>query len=348
MFGTGRRPRPFFLPGVMAVAQESTASVSDVATFWVRVFSWSMIAVLAVFLASNYLVTTRDWPGIANIFLQESAGSLAWIQLAAYLAGFAAAAIYVLSSRAQTLRADSALISDANIFLIRAFFWAVLLIGLVDMMVSFLRVEGLLVGVVGEEMTKKLGRPQFRGTYLHMPLIGAGLVIAAFTRTLGFIWLTLLIVVAELAIVITRFVFSYEQAFMGDLVRFWYGALFLFASAYTLLEEGHVRVDVFYTNFTSKKKGLVNVFGSILLGLSFSWTIILIGMGSKSAMINMPIAKFEVSQSGYGLYVKYLLAAFLAVFAITMAIQFVSYFLAAVADYRGEPGKRQPEAAPTH
>ena len=332
----------------MAVAQESTASVSDVATFWVRVFSWSMIAVLAVFLASNYLVTTRDWPGIANIFLQESAGSLAWIQLAAYLAGFAAAAIYVSSSRAQTLRADSALISDANIFLIRAFFWAVLLIGLVDMMVSFLRVEGLLVGVVGEEMTKKLGRPQFRGTYLHMPLIGAGLVIAAFTRTLGFIWLTLLIVVAELAIVITRFVFSYEQAFMGDLVRFWYGALFLFASAYTLLEEGHVRVDVFYTNFTAKKKGLVNVFGSILLGLTFSWTIILIGMGSKSAMINMPIAKFEVSQSGYGLYVKYLLAAFLAVFAITMAIQFVSYFLAAVADYRGEPGKRQPAAAPTH
>ena len=69
---------------------------------------------------------------------------------------------------------------------------------------------------------------------------------------------------------------------MGDLVRFWYGALFLFASAYTLLEEGHVRVDVFYTNFTSKKKGLVNVFGSILLGLSFSWTIILIGMGMVS------------------------------------------------------------------
>ena len=332
----------------MAVAQESTPNVSDVATFWVRVFSWCMIAVLAVFLASNYLVTTRDWPGIASIFSHESAGSLAWIQFAAYFSGFAAAAIYVLSSRAQTLRADSALISDANIFLVRAFFWAVLLIGLVDMVVSFLRVEGLLVGVVGEEMTKKLGRPQFRGTYLHMPLMGASLVIAAFTRTLGFIWLTLLIVVAELAIVITRFVFSYEQAFMGDLVRFWYGALFLFASAYTLLEEGHVRVDVFYTNFTAKKKGFVNAFGSIFLGLSFSWTIILIGMGSKSAMINMPIAKFEVSQSGYGLYVKYLLAAFLAVFAITMAIQFVSYFLAAVADYRGEPGKRQLEAPPAH
>jgi len=38
-------------------------------------------------------------------------------------------------------------------------------------------------------------------------------------------------------IVISRFIFSYEQAFMADLVRFWYGALFLFASAYTLLED---------------------------------------------------------------------------------------------------------------
>ena len=98
----------------MAVAQESTASVSDVATFWVRVFSWSMIAVLAVFLASNYLVTTRDWPGIASIFFQESAGFLVWAQLAAYFAGVAAAGIYVLSSRAQTLRAGSALVWGVN------------------------------------------------------------------------------------------------------------------------------------------------------------------------------------------------------------------------------------------
>ena len=70
--------------------------------------------------------------------------------------------------------------------------------------------------------------------------MGLSLIIAYFTRTLGFIWLALLIVVAELQIVVARFVFSYEQAFMADLVRFWYGAMFLFASAYTLLAEGHV------------------------------------------------------------------------------------------------------------
>ena len=327
----------------MTAAQETTG-VSYIATFWVRLFSWFMLAILAVFLVNNYLAVTQDWPGISPVFRQGKAGALAWIQVAAYIAGLAGAFIYVQSTRSQTLRADSVMISDGNAFLIRAFFWAVLLIGLADMVVSFLRVEGLLAGVVGEDLTKKLGRQQFRGTYLHLPMLGVALVTAAFTRTLGFIWLSLLIVVAELAIVITRFVFSYEQAFMGDLVRFWYGALFLFASAYTLLQEGHVRVDIFYTNFTARKKGLVNAFGSILLGLSFSWTILLIGMKDKSAMINMPIAKFEISQSGYGLFVKYWMAGFLAVFAITMAIQFVSYFLDAVADYRKEPGKQLPEA----
>ena len=40
---------------------------------------------------------------------------------------------------------------------------------------------------------------------------------------------------------------------MGDLVRYWYAGLFLFASAYTLFEDGHVRVDVFYTNYPENK-----------------------------------------------------------------------------------------------
>ena len=175
-----------------------------------------------------------------------------------------------------------------------------------------------------------------------------GIIIGLFTRTLGFTWLTILIVAAELMIVISRFIFSYEQAFMSDLVRFWYGALFLFASAYTLLEEGHVRVDVFYAGFASKTKGLVNAVGSIVLGMSLCWVILLVGMGSKSSIINSPVIYFEVTQSGFGMYVKYMMAAFLGIFAISMMIQFVSYLLDAVADYRGDPGKRTPAAPGAH
>ena len=75
----------------MGVAQEPTASISDVATIWVRVFSWGMLAVLAVFLVNNYLITTKDWPGILPVFQDGTVGSLAWVHLAAYFIGLVAA-----------------------------------------------------------------------------------------------------------------------------------------------------------------------------------------------------------------------------------------------------------------
>ncbi|MDP7517759.1 MAG: TRAP transporter small permease subunit [Arenicellales bacterium] len=311
----------------------------------VRLFSWILLAAVAVFLVNNILSLVFGWAGISPVFFAKEPGAPSWIQLSVYGAGFIGALVYVLFSRQRSLRADGFLISDISAFLVRAAFWIVLLVGVGDMIVSFVRVEGWLPVFVGEDIARSLGRPSYRGIYVHCPLMILSVVIAAFSRSLGFIWLTLLIVVAELAIVFTRFIFSYEQAFMGDLVRFWYGALFLFASAYTLLEEGHVRVDVFYSGYSNKRKALVNAFGSIFLGLSMCWTIMIVGMGNKMAIINMPVVNFEVSQSGYGMYVKYLMAAFLGVFAVTMAVQFVSYFLDSVADYRGEPGKRKPASS---
>jgi TRAP-type mannitol/chloroaromatic compound transport system permease small subunit len=190
-------------------------------------------------------------------------------------------------------------------------------------------------------MAKDLGRSHYRGPTVHLPLLLLGFVFGAFTRTLGFHWLALLIVIAELAIVITRFIFSYEQAFMGDLVRFWYAALFLFASAYTLLQEGHVRVDVFYSGMKERSKGFVNAFGAIFFGITLCWTIIIIGLGGKSAIIYGPLANYEVSQSGFGMYTKYLMAGFLGVFAITMLLQFIAQFLESCADYRRLPGARK-------
>ncbi|WP_205470553.1 hypothetical protein [Breoghania sp. L-A4] len=203
----------------------------------VRLFGWTVLAVLAVFLINNYLNYWQDLPGVAPV-LNGGAPLLSWVQLALYGAGAGLAMFYVFTHRGVTLRQDSQRISDINAFLIRAAFWAVLLVGLADMVISFLRVEGLLDGLVGHAIAGDLGRSHWRGTYIHMPLIALSIGLAAVTRTLGFPWLALLVVGAELLIVLGRFIFSYEQAFMADLVRFWYAALFLFASAYTLLEEG--------------------------------------------------------------------------------------------------------------
>jgi TRAP-type mannitol/chloroaromatic compound transport system permease small subunit len=159
-------------------------------------------------------------------------------------------------------------------------------------------------------------------------LILISFVIGYFTRTVGFIWLAVLVVGSEFSIVLSRFIFEYEQAFQGDLVRFWYSALYLFASAYALMHEGHVRVDVLYTGFTERKKAWTNSIGSLVLGIPLCLLVIFLGLSSKASIINGPVLSFEITQQGSnGLYLLYLMAIYLAVFAVSMLIQFTSYFM---------------------
>ena len=307
-------------------------------------------AVAFVFTLCNYLIFWRGWPGLEGLFghlgvlgyesrgsgLDAAGAALGWLQFAAYAAAVAVPFVYAWW-RGRPMHSDAEILSAAAAYIARAAFWGVLLVGLVDMAISFLRVEGLLVGAVGAELAESLGKSRFRGEFVHFPLIGVALIVAALTRSIGFTWLAFLIVLAELQIVIARFVFSYEQAFMGDLVRFWYAALFLFASAYTLLHEGHVRVDVLYTGFSARGKAWTNALGAALLGVPLCWVILVRGLGDKSNLINAPLLSFEVSQSGYGMYVKYLMAGFLLVYALSMLAQFLSQFLSSAATLLDEP-----------
>jgi len=171
-----------------------------------RCFAWCMIASVSAFLLNNYLNYWRGWPGPSSVFANATALSL--VQAALYVLAWASAIAYVLRTPGRPLRAESETIYGIVRFIVRAAFWAVLLIGLADMVVSFLRVENFLPGLVGEKMTFDLSRSSFRGTYVHFPMIiiGTGIAISR-PRTLGFTWLALLVVVAELLIVFSRFVF---------------------------------------------------------------------------------------------------------------------------------------------
>jgi len=70
------------------------------------------------------------------------------------------------------------------------------------------------------------------------------------------------------------------------------------------------------------------------------------GMWTRASSLNSPMVSFEISQSGYGLYVKYLMAGFMIVFAVSMVAQFCSYILNSLADLRDEPGAGE-DLAPT-
>ena len=309
---------------------------------FLRVLSYSILVFTFIFLANNVLTIWFDWPGLKKLFahhglfgfkklntpLEGSVLNLSYIQLSFYFISFIAVVYFVLKSINQTLETDAKILTNITAYIVRSSFWAVLIVGIADFLISFLVVEKLAEPIFNEAIKINLVIPTFRITFIHFPLILISFVIGYFTRSVGFIWLAVLVVGSEFLIVLSRFIFEYEQAFQGDLVRFWYAALYLFASAYALIHEGHVRVDVLYTGFSVRKKAWTNAIGSFVFGIPLCLIILFLGMGGKASIINGPVISFEITQQGSnGLYLLYLMAVYLAVFAVTMLIQFTSYFM---------------------
>lgn len=319
------------------------ASKLEFENYLYRFLGWLVIWGLLAFFIEKFLMVAFNFP-VFSAYAEKN-----WffiIQLGIYSSAIIMAVISVVFRPVRSLRDEASTVHEINAFIIRACFWVVLLTGIFDAAIALMRVEGLLVLFLEKGLAASLGYSSFVAPYVHFPLLLIGVILATKTRTLGFHWLALLIVLAELLIVISRFVFSYEQALMGDLVRYWYAALFLFSSAYTLYDEGHVRVDLLYTNFSKQRKGFFNALGCIFWGASTCLVILVIGMGSNQSIVNSPLKVFEVSQAGnIGMFIKYQMAVFIAIFAGTMLIQFVSYFLESIADMRGEPGERNVQPA---
>lgn len=77
-------------------------------------------------------------------------------------------------------------------------------------------------------------------------------------------WLVLIMVLMQFAIVVLRYVFGIGSLAMYELVVYMHGLLFMMAAAYTLAEDGHVRVDIFYRGAAPRRQALVNIIGVLV------------------------------------------------------------------------------------
>ena len=322
-------------------------------TIFYSAFALSVVSISFSFVINNFLIYWLNFPEIFNLFIdfQEYNNDLIkknifkyLLQLVIYFAPLVYIIKYLLQlfiyfaplicifkltfSNIYTIKFYSNSLKLLSAYIIRTAFYIVLVVGLVDYIISFLRVEGLLKILLTDKFALNLGISSFRGTYIHLPIIVICSIISLFIKeNLSFKWLSFMIVISEFLIVITRFIFSYEQSFMSDLVRMWYSALFLFASSHALITEGHVRVDVLYSQMKKKKQSLMNMIGCIFLGIPLCWTILGCGLWTKYSSINSSLISFEVYQQGFGMYVKYIMVGFLLIFALSMIVQFMAYFL---------------------
>jgi len=81
----------------------------------------------------------------------------------------------------------------------------------------------------------------------------------------GASWLTLLMALSTFVIVVLRYGFNTGWIWMQESVVYMHGALFMLAAGYTLLREGHVRVDIFYRPQSRTYKAVIDLLGAVLL-----------------------------------------------------------------------------------
>ncbi len=77
-------------------------------------------------------------------------------------------------------------------------------------------------------------------------------------------WLALAMVLVMFVIVVLRYAFQFGSIAMQESVMYLNALVFTLGAAYTLKEQGHVRVDVFYNRFSERTRQLVDIFGTSL------------------------------------------------------------------------------------
>jgi len=77
-------------------------------------------------------------------------------------------------------------------------------------------------------------------------------------------WLTLLMVFVTFVIVVMRYVFGTGLIWLQESVTWMHAVVFMLGAAYTLQQEQHVRVDIFYRKMTDKQRAWVNLFGVLV------------------------------------------------------------------------------------
>ncbi len=76
-------------------------------------------------------------------------------------------------------------------------------------------------------------------------------------------WLTLFMVVVTFVIVVMRYVFDAGLIWLQESVIWMHAVVFMMGAAYTLQQEDHVRVDIFYRTMSVKGRAWVDLAGVI-------------------------------------------------------------------------------------
>ena len=133
-------------------------------------------------------------------------------------------------------------------------------------------------------------------------------------------WCCLYAVLAEFAVVVMRYALGLGSIKLQESVLYAHAGLFMLAAAWTLQVDGHVRVDIFYTQAKPRTRALVDLIGALVFLLPFAAALAALSL----PYAHRSFAVLERSPEASGLPFVYLLKALIPLFALLIGLQGVA------------------------
>jgi len=114
-----------------------------------------------------------------------------------------------------------------------------------------------------------------------------------------------------------RYLFSTGSIALQELEWHLFDVIILFGISYTMKENAHVRVDIFYASYSQKTKALINIISSIFFILPFSVLIIYIGLD----FVALSFSQHEISSNPGGLEYRFLVKSLMPLAFIFLSLQ---------------------------
>lgn len=134
-------------------------------------------------------------------------------------------------------------------------------------------------------------------------------------RSLG--WLTLGMALTMFGVVVLRYGFAVGSIAWQESVSWMHGAVFMLGAAYTLQHGGHVRVDVFYQHWSTRRRAWVDLCGTLLL----LWPVAGLLLLKSWDYVALSWSIHEASREVGGLPGLYLLKSIMPLAALLLILQ---------------------------
>ena len=147
-------------------------------------------------------------------------------------------------------------------------------------------------------------------------------------------WLVLAMALLTTVVVVLRYGFNTGSIMAQEAVTYMHGCLFMLGAAYALKSGAHVRVDIFYRNFSERGRAWVNSLGGIVFLMPLC---AFIGVSSWS-YVTESWAILETSPEPGGIPAVFLLKSLLPLMAVNLFLQGLAETLRSALVLVAEPG----------